>query len=390
MKMKNWKNSLKKEAKNFVPNIKEQIMQKLGITSKQKPLLKINLRLVSLFSLFLVAFIIIIFSTSRPVLANSIVSIDINPSLELEINKDNQVKAIRAMNIDGALLIQDNKEELLNISSQASLLKILEYADEIGYLNGQNEVNLVVANNSKLQENKIKKFLEKHFINNVTNQFTNITVSINKEDEASLSLAKTRKITIGRALLISKALKNRPNLSYEETKEMPLKALNEYCHNYDEEKIADFIFEYEEKLHSFKQNHQAALSGEQNKYLREMIQEKYKQQLFILKNQIRELVNDQDLFREFILTFEDNLENDILQNADGKNKAIRDLNILLIRLKTMIKSCEEHCSQRKKQKIIEGYNEYRKLLAKTPENIQSSQVILNFEQIYQAFIKNKS
>lgn len=81
---------------------------------------------------------------AEPTEAYSYIAIDINPSLELVVDKDGMVASVNALNDDALVLISGESIEGLNVEDASEL--IVSLASELGYLNEENtDVNFTVV-----------------------------------------------------------------------------------------------------------------------------------------------------------------------------------------------------------------------------------------------------
>ena len=71
--------------------------------------------------------------------ATTFVSLDINPSIELTLDKNDKVVSVRGANEDGQVLLY-GEADLKGLSVEAAVEKITEWAVELGYLDEDNKV----------------------------------------------------------------------------------------------------------------------------------------------------------------------------------------------------------------------------------------------------------
>lgn len=121
----------------------------------------------------------------------SYMSIDINPSIQLEINRFNKVIKAVPLNDDAKELLQTVKVN--NKDVDQSLDSIIEASKSMGYLNDDNnhvEVDVVTKND---------KLLDK--VNNHVSKYNDgkTEVAVERADQNVLDLSKEMNISIGRA-----------------------------------------------------------------------------------------------------------------------------------------------------------------------------------------------
>lgn len=86
----------------------------------------------------------------------SFISIDVNPSIELGVNRFGQVVAANAYNEDGESILKN--VSLKNVSYMQAIVRILEDESENGFLSGDSGlVFTIVSDNSKVMLEKITK-----------------------------------------------------------------------------------------------------------------------------------------------------------------------------------------------------------------------------------------
>lgn len=171
---------------------------------------------ILVFLLLVIGIIGIIIFNSRTV---STITLDINPSIEIKINKDEKVIRVNALNNDAKVLISSdykNKnidEVLMEISE-----KIIDKIDNEG-----KEYVLLLHIDGKLSEDKVSEklislFDERHMPVNV------IVPKITKKDE---KMAKKLGITPVKVAYLSEVIKSNSGLKIEDIKNKPVSELKE-------------------------------------------------------------------------------------------------------------------------------------------------------------------
>ncbi len=88
------------------------------------------------------------------------VAIDVNPSVELIINKDGEVSEVRAVNEDAKILLSDMN--LIGVEIETAVYLITKECEETGYLNQTNkDVSITVMGNSEEVAKKLNDLAEK-------------------------------------------------------------------------------------------------------------------------------------------------------------------------------------------------------------------------------------
>jgi hypothetical protein len=114
--------SLTARMQNFGADRKEFIKKQLGIplveerSYPQKPKMIFSWRMVGIAVMFVFTLVMALTMRTPVAQANSLVTVDINPSIELEVNHQEVVVDLRAMNVDGALLLDEHLDRLIGTS----------------------------------------------------------------------------------------------------------------------------------------------------------------------------------------------------------------------------------------------------------------------------------
>lgn len=143
----------------------------------------------------------------------STITLDINPSLEVNLNKDNIVVEVKALNEDSKKIV-DNKsfaKEKLEVVME----KLIDSLKENNYLSNEDNTILinVDSNNSQLSDlvkNETNKILESKQI-----QVDIIMQQIEVTDELK-KIASDNNITISKAYYINEQIKDNEDLSFED------------------------------------------------------------------------------------------------------------------------------------------------------------------------------
>lgn len=118
--------------------------------------------------------------------ATTFVSLDINPSIELTLDKNDKVVSVRGANEDGQVLLY-GEADLTGLSVEAAVEKITEWAVELGYLDEDNKVVQTNVVGDKRVDSILFKVNAK-----VTATAENLNLSINCTGADAFSL--TRKL----------------------------------------------------------------------------------------------------------------------------------------------------------------------------------------------------
>lgn len=197
---------------------------------------RIALRPVLSFALCLILVVTLsssIFINTTYVKADTLVSIDVNPSIELTTNQKNQVIKVSARNSD-AKIILDGMDLIrvdLNIAVNAIIGSMLKH----GYLQDDNNIILVSVSNKKKEKAKqIQNDIEEDFSTSlkvVNKQATVIKQDIKKDSSLEETAARYN-ISIGKLQLINQILELDDSLDMEVLSEMNMKELAALAYEY--------------------------------------------------------------------------------------------------------------------------------------------------------------
>ncbi len=123
---------------------------------------RMSYSLASVFVLAIVLFSILSSRTSLDSVVASTVTIDINPSIEITLNEDDEVINISAINADGELLI-DRDIKFKGLSLDRTIEIILAEAIKRGYIIDDTDDNIIlidVSSNKAYVKERVEKALE--------------------------------------------------------------------------------------------------------------------------------------------------------------------------------------------------------------------------------------
>ena len=181
-------------------------------------------------------------SSDIPIFENTYLAIDINPSIELEVDEDKKVVSTRALNKEAMLLLYDCNFDNLNLEDV--ITEIVTLAIEIGYIDeslDSNALMITTINNDELIESEISELalttISSYLEKNNLRKKVNVLTSNNSEVK---NLAKELGVSVGKYQLISKACNTLESLTIEEAKTMSVRELNEIINHVKQEEIDDF------------------------------------------------------------------------------------------------------------------------------------------------------
>lgn len=151
----------------------------------------------------------------------SYVSIDINPSFGLSINRFERVIGVKALNEDA--------EKLLSVSSginnkniNYAVVEILETAYDTGYLKSgeENSIMFVVSTDDKKEQQKIAKEINETSVEELSKLSDEYNIILEKTQVNAYKKAISENISPGKAMLISKVRDVRPEMQIQEVEKM--------------------------------------------------------------------------------------------------------------------------------------------------------------------------
>ncbi|MGD9886689.1 MAG: hypothetical protein AB7T03_01850 [Bacilli bacterium] len=258
MKKAMLKKMLREESKNFVPDMKSQVLSQIpSSVAQKKPLWKTNFKQAWAFSLSVILIVIVGITyfgfkgLNTQAFENSLVSVDINPSVELEADAYDLVVGYRSMNLDAQLLLEEDGLVLTGKTIDAAIELIVDLAIEYGYLDTEDveaEVLVTAINRNSDFEQQLNSRLETKMT--LLSQKKNLKgeVILEQANEAVKQQAKDYKMSVGKMILVNRARNANPNLTMTEAAKLSVKQLNEIATQYDSQKIQDFQTAYENKL----------------------------------------------------------------------------------------------------------------------------------------------
>lgn len=191
---------------------------------------------------FLVCFLSYFVLTMRPEVT---ICFDVNPSVELQINRNEKILSAMANNSDGEIILEDM--DLKGIDLDVAINAILGSMAKHGYLT--EEQNTVLVSVDSRNPDKTST-LQARLADEVETCLTSLCGSgsvyvqmFHTSDELE-ELAAEDNITPGKAALIQKIIKEHDSFAHSELAVLPMEALIEYLENNGMD-IDDFIDEFE-------------------------------------------------------------------------------------------------------------------------------------------------
>lgn len=233
---------LRRAVKHATPDMKEQIMAKCreAKVDKSSPIIMRtprNKRRETIYALIAAAAVILlsfnvgldVYHTSVQSRVMTVVDIDVNPSIELKINKEDRIVSVRAINSD-AMDILDGME-LEGTQTKVAVNAIMGSMFEHGYLQGETDSVLVsVANKDASKSEEIQSNITQN-IDSLMKAYSRdvyvIGQTMYEEDPELIDLSNTYGISEGKAALINKIISYNDIYTFEDLVYLNITELNE-------------------------------------------------------------------------------------------------------------------------------------------------------------------
>ncbi len=159
-------------------------------------------------------------------LPDSVIAIDVNPSIEIVTNKQNHILSVNALNEDAQVIIgeQDYRNAELSDTVDALLISLINH----GYLSADKNIIMISVENKNIDKaEKLAILLDKKIQKSASTQ--NITPDVlrqifTKDKEASAAAAQYS-ISVGKMKLIQEIISSNSKLSIDELAHMSMEGL---------------------------------------------------------------------------------------------------------------------------------------------------------------------
>ena len=148
----------------------------------------------------------------------SIIYMDINPSIEIHLDKDNNVIEVKALNEDAKEIIT---EDLKNIKYDEAVKKIADNVVEKGYAK-DGKVTILISTTGNVETSKVEETLKAE----LTEKEVTATVVTKMITDDAKAKAEEYGISEAKASLIDEVISKNENLTYEELKDKTIDELN--------------------------------------------------------------------------------------------------------------------------------------------------------------------
>ena len=175
--------------------------------------------------------VILAFQIRRPaaVLPAAIIYLDVNPSLTIEVDKEEKVLDVIAENADGELILEDM--DLKNVDVDVAINALIGSMVKYGYLTeAKNFILLTVEGEDPDKAQALRLRLENAIDRSMQSLAGSAAVfdQVADIDDDIEDLAEQYAITPGKALLISQLTEADPRLSYDDLAGLSIARLYEY------------------------------------------------------------------------------------------------------------------------------------------------------------------
>ena len=154
----------------------------------------------------------------------SYVSVDINPSISLSLNRFERVISANPLTED-AINIVNNAKNLKNQDIDRALSKIIKSASDEGYIDQEkeNQIMVVVSTKNPKQEKELKDKVTSAASKELVKVSKNYGVTVEKTSVESYKTALSNKVSPGKEILGDKLRELIPEIKDEEVKNMSVK-----------------------------------------------------------------------------------------------------------------------------------------------------------------------
>lgn len=191
--MSNFEKELKKSLKSNFHNqepdkdLKIRFNETFGIEKKKgffrKRLSPKNIAFLSSFACLLLICVVVLINLLSPSpyvetpQSNSIIQIDVNPSIEMIVNNDKKVVSVKGLNDEGKMIILNENLEGKSLDEVLNTIFTLEF--EMGYLDeDQNKATIAITSEDEEHKQRLNDYIN-NSINEINNNEYKISVNYN-------------------------------------------------------------------------------------------------------------------------------------------------------------------------------------------------------------------
>lgn len=276
---------------------------------------------------------------NEPIVTNAVITLDLNPSIQLTVDEKGIVASVYGANDDGKMIIVDVEDEIIGKTYNEAIDKILEIETDCGffvkYTTSDEYNNLTITIDAEATQNKISE-IETEIKAHVEEKLTELGIKV--EDKITTIKNNTKES------LINKLLSLDSTLNIEELNELSHKELINLIAAYHIERINLPTTAIEEMYNSFKEyeiniaetkifkNFITSSSNLSNEIIQnyDQLQLTVENGLVILKQKYNEIFIEEDsMYNKALLEVSNlkseilNLQNEIAKLEDGLEKSIK-------------------------------------------------------------------
>ncbi len=234
---------LRKAVKHATPDMKDQIIERCKTVSRDGSVpivintVKRNKMREHMYALIATAAAILlafnigldVYSASMKSRIMTVVDIDVNPSIELNINANDRIVSVRAINQD-AVEILDGMD-LTGAQTKVAVNAIMGSMFEHGYLKGETDSVLVsVSNKDEAKALEVERDVTENIDSLMKAYSQDVSVigqTIEKEDKELVDKSNDYGISEGKVALINKIISYNSVYTFEELAKLNITELNE-------------------------------------------------------------------------------------------------------------------------------------------------------------------
>lgn len=222
-------NKVDKLFDKLTPDLSGQILKDIDATekpaAKKRNLKNLWLRIGSMAAVF-VLLAVGAFSYAGYAKIDSTVTLDVNPSIELCVNRSNRVLRVTPLNEDGETVI--GTMNLKNVDLDVAVNALIGSMMKNGYLSEiSNSILITVDGSDELRSRELSAHVSAEVDSMLRAGFPGAVLSQTaSNDETIRSLADANSITVGKAQLIQTLIGKNPMYTFEELSKLTINELN--------------------------------------------------------------------------------------------------------------------------------------------------------------------
>lgn len=219
--MKKIERDLQRELKNQTPDVwdkisyalprEQQAVTNIGTTVNRKTVAAVIPSVIAIITVAVLLLCLLIPKAQKPFTLNfgarAAITVDINPSVQINLDADGKVKSITPLNEDGKVLIA-GKTDYIGLTGEEAAALVLDYALEIGYLSPTRTNNAMLVSAALADDESSEKYT-KSVLSALKNEFLSKGVKgvvLSEVNDGSSARALKYGITVAKMKLIDNAV----------------------------------------------------------------------------------------------------------------------------------------------------------------------------------------